>query len=323
MVVVRAPSMSDPCKFWTGMIALGDESDQPAPPFTGIGWRAEFAAQRRRPSRVYQGKEVVISANNWASAQRALDLIQKCHQLLLGDPPVFRSYLIAHNDKEPEWMRPEGRKAQSRHFWSTSDIPLACLVAAKASRRRHWVYAVTKYAFSQSLYSVHHVDLEPWRSAHLPISSFPLDHVIFCHAIISAYSVVEELKLTVQASKENPSRINGKWNPAVKVDLEKRLVEAGVDIGEPILWTVRGPQRRIERHRKLPDGTPAPWSAASIVRDVEVPIVDAIAYAEWLRSWVASHAINDLTAAVSPYDVINVQHVARRLLLEKLSFWRH
>jgi hypothetical protein len=31
-------------------------------------------------------------------------------------------------------------------------------------------------------------------------------------------------------------------------------------------------------------------------------------------------AVNDFTAAVSPYDVINVQHVARRLLLENTGF---
>jgi len=72
--------MSKGRRFWTGMIALGDESDQPA---------------------VYRGKEVVISANTWIAAQRALDLIQGCHQLLLGEPPVFPIHLLAHNEKEP------------------------------------------------------------------------------------------------------------------------------------------------------------------------------------------------------------------------------
>jgi len=141
------------------------------------------------------------------------------------------------------------------------------------------------------------------------------------YAIISSYSVVEDLKLTLQASSKNPSRINGKWNPAVKWDLEERLSKAGVDLKEPILWLARGPQRKIEKRREIPDGTNAPWSA-SIVRDTEIPIIDAIAYAEWLRSGVASHAVNDLTPVLSPYDVINAQHVARRLLLETLGSWR-
>jgi hypothetical protein len=300
------------------MIALGNESGQPKPPFTGAGWRAGFAAQRKRPPSVYRGKEIVLYANTWQSAQRALDLIRGCHQLLRGDPDVFPVQLVAHNDNEPEAMEPEERAAQE--MWSTTNIPLACLLAAKASRRARWVYAVTKYRFSLSLYSVHHVDLEPWRAPHLPTSSFPGDHVMFCHAIISAFSAIEQMEFDLKASGARPSRRNGEWNPVIKQDLEKRLKRGGISIQEPILWTVRGPQRRIEKRRNLPQGSRAPWSA-KIVRDSEIPIIDAIAYAEWLRDKVASHAANHLTAALSPYDVINVQHVTRRLLLETLGFW--
>jgi hypothetical protein len=308
-------------RFWTGMITLGNESDPPEPPFKGMGWMADYAAQRKNPPAIYGGKEVVLYAATWPSAQRALGLIQACHLLLCGDPPVFSANLVAHNDIEPEWMRAEQRIAQTKEMWSTGGIPIACAIAAKVSRRRQWIYAVTKYKFSLDIFSLQHIDLEPWKAPHLPISSFPADHVAFCHSIISAYSAIEDLKLTLRASAKRPSRINGRWNPAVKSDLEERLAEARIDIREPVLWTVRGPQRRIERRRSFPDGSKAPWSAW-IVRDTEIPIVDAIAYAEWLRSWVASHAVNDLTAALSPYDVINVQHVSRRLLLETLGFWR-
>lgn len=303
------------------MITSGDERHQPEPPFKGAGWAAGFAVQRRRPPSVYGGKEIVLSADTWRSAQRALDLISGCHQLLCGEPPVFPVHLIAHNGSEPTWMKPEERADQAKQTWSTCAFPLACSVAAKASRRRRWVYAVTKYKFSLSLFSVHHVDQEPWKAPHLAVSSFPSDHVMFSHAIISSFSVVEDLKLTLQASSKNPSRINGKWNPTVKEGLEKRLSDSGVNLAESILWLSRGPRRRIENRREVPDGTTAPWSAW-IVRDSEIPVIDAIAYAEWLRSGVASHAVNDLTPVLSPYDVINVQHVARRLLLETLGFWR-
>ena len=303
------------------MITLGEEPGQPKPPFNGSGWEAAFTAQRRRPSTVRKGKEIVLYARSWSSAQRALDLIQGCHQLIRGDPPVFSVHLVAHNDIEPAWMKPAERAAQVKELWSTGDIPLACAVAARASRHRRWNYAVAKYKFSLSVFSVHHIDQEPWRAPHLRLSSFPDDHVMFSHAIISAWSVVEDIKLTLQASQKNPSRLDGQWNPIVKDDLEKRLAGVGVDLGEPILWIARGPCRRIERRRSLPSGTMASWSAWT-VRDSEIPIIDAIAYAEWLRSWVASHAVNELTGGLSPYDVINVQHVARRLLLEALGFWR-
>lgn len=300
---------------------MGDEPFQPKPPFKGAGWKASFAPQRRDPPTVYKGKEIVLHATSWASAQRALDLILGCHQLVLGDPHVFPIHPIAHNETEPEWMEEHERRAEVEKTYSTSDFPLACAVAAKASRRRHWVYAVAKYKFSLSLYSVHHMDLEPWKSPHLAVSSFPGDHVMFSHAIISAYSVVEDLGLEVRASAEKPSRINGKWNPVVKQDLEQRLTKSGVDLGETILWTVRGSKRKIEMRRPIPVATKAPWSAW-IVRDSELQIIDAVAYSDWLRDCVASHGVKDLTRVLSPYDIINVQHLARRLLLESLGFWR-
>jgi len=303
------------------MITLGDEPLQPSPPFKGAGWNAMLAPPRKSSPSLQDGKEVVLHASSWACAQRALDLIRGCHQLLLGDPDVFKISLIANNDEQPDWMRKEEREALLKEAYNTSGFALACAVAAKASRRRRWVYAVAKYKFSLSLYSVHHVDLEPWRSRHLAVSSFPCDHVMFAHAIILAYSVVEDLGLTVRSSPQNPSKIKGKWNPVVKQNLEERLTKAGVDLGETVLWTVRGPKRRIEYRKPLPSGIKAPWSAW-IVRDTEIPMVDAIAYAEWLRSCVASHGMKDLTQVLSPYDVINVQHVARRLLLEALGFWR-
>lgn len=299
---------------------MGKEPYQPAPPFKGAGWIAETTRQRRDPAFVRGGKEIVLQATSWRAAQRALDLIAGCHQLIMAGPPVFASQPIANNDDEPEWMDPESKEVHANELWCTSNFPLACCIAGKASRRRRWTYAVAKYKFSLSTFSVHGVDQEP-RAVHLPISAFPDDHVKFAHAIISAYSVLEDLRVTVQASQAKPSRIRGKWNPEVKDDLERRLARTRINLGETILWAVRGPKRRIERRRSAPEGKLAPWSAW-MVRDTEIPVVDAIAYAGWLRSKVAAHAVNDLTGALSPYDVINVQHVARRLLLETLGFWR-
>jgi hypothetical protein len=314
-------------KFWTGMLTIGDEPDQPSPPFRGAGWEATIGPQRKKPStlhttihNVQEAQEVILIAGSWETAQRTLDLILGCHTLVWGDPDVFKIRLVANNDQEPKWMEEDRRKSLTKKTYATTDFPLACAIAAKVSRRLKLVYAVAKYKFSMSLYSVHHVDLEPWKSPHLPVSSFPGDHVMFAHSIISAYSVVEDLGLTVRASTNKPSRIKGRWNPEVKANLERRLSKAGVDLSETILWIARGKKRRIESSRPIPDGIKAPWSEW-IVRDTEIPIVDAVAYSEWLRSAVASHGTKNLTKLLSPYDVINVQHVARRLLLESLGFW--
>jgi hypothetical protein len=308
-------------KYWTGLITLGQEPHQPRPPFQGARWRATLAPQRRRPPRVSEGQEVVLHAGSWAAAQRALNLIQGCHQLVEGGPLPFAVHLIAHNSREPEWMENERRIALSRMSVSAADFPMACAIAAKASRRRKWAYAVAKYKFSLSLYSVHPVDLEPFRSPHLSVSSFPTDHVILSHAIIAAYSAIEDLGLEIRASAGKPSRINGKWNPVVKEELEQRLTASRVNLGDTILWVVRGPKRKTEKKRSIPAAARAPWSAWT-VRDSELHISDAIAYADWLRDCVASHGVKDLTRVLSPYDVVNVQQLAGRLIMESLGVWR-
>jgi hypothetical protein len=228
---------------------------------------------------------------------------------------------IAHNQTEPNWMGQEERHHQQDMTYSTADFPLACAIAAKASRRRHWAYAIAKFKFSKSLYSVHHMDLEPWFSRHLPISSFPDDHIMFSYSIIAAYSALEDLGIELRASASRPSRVKGEWNPIVLQDLEGRLIKGGVNLKETLLWTVRGTKRRIEKRRPIPPAAKAPWSGWT-VRDSELPLTDAIAYADWLRDCVASHNVKVLTRVLSPYDVVNVQHLARRLLLECLGFWR-
>jgi len=310
-----------PQRFWTGMVAHGEDPYQPDSPFNGAGWTALLEEPWPRTSTIVGGREVVLVARSLETAQRTLNLIHSCHSLVQGAPDLFTVQPLAFNGLQPEGLSTEERATVERYLYSASNFPLACAVAAKASRRRSTVYAVAKYAFSLATFSIQLVDLEPWRAPHLAISSFPDDHVMFAHAIMAAYSVVEDLGLNLRASAKNPSRIDGEWNPAVRSDLESRLLAAGVVLHEKLLWTVRGPRRRIERKRPLPDGEAAPW-AGQLVRDSDIPIVDAIAYAEWLRSAVAAHGVKDLTPALSPYDVINVQHVARRLLLEKLGFWR-
>lgn len=308
-------------KFSTGLITLGHEEFQPDPPFRGAGWHATLSLPEKRPHMTRGGKEVIIHASTWITAQRALDLIHGCGLLIRG-PDVFDTPLIAHNEEDPVWLKGQEREIRLQQVRSATDIPMACAIAAKASRRRKWVYGVTKYKFSLGLQSVHHVDLEPWRSPHLPVSPFPSDHVVFSHAIVAAHSVLEDLGLEIRATREKPSRIKGEWNPEVKQDLEERLIKAGVDFKEQFLWTARGPKRKIETKRPIPPGKKAPWSAW-IIRDTEIPIIDAIAYADWFRDKIASHSVKDLTRVLSPYDVENVQHLARRLLLETLGFWRY
>jgi len=185
------------------------------------------------------------------------------------------------------------------------------------------VYAVAKYKFSISLVGIHHMDMEPGYGIYRGVSPYPDDHVRISQSIIAAFGAIEDLGLDVPAGHGKPSRIGDQWNPPVKADLDLRLARAGVGGAETLLWTVRGPARRLERRRPLPSGSRPSW-AWGPVRDIQIPVADAIAYASWLRDRVASHNVKDLTPSLSPYDAVNVQHLARFLILVSTDFrvWR-
>lgn len=303
--------------YWTGIITTECSEDHAAPPYNGKCWIADLGPQRQRTTTISGGKELVIQASSWGRAQQALELILSCHLLLLGEPFLLNPDLIAHNLQEPDCF--EERLAEKFQF--IVNLPTACAVAAKVSRRRKWIYALTKLNLSMSLYSTYHDEIDPRRSPFLALSHFPSDHIRFAYAIIAAYSSIEELGLSIIASNEKPSRNKGQWVPDAKQDIEKRLRDAGVDLSETILWILRGSKRKLESKRPFPHGDRTPWTSG-IVRDTVRPVIDAIAEASWLRSTISSHKVKDMTRSLSPYDVINVQNLARRLLLESLGFWR-
>jgi hypothetical protein len=306
-------------QYRTGLVAVSrPHPKDPKPPYKGKAWRATIERYKRDVMHT-TGQEIIISAKSPETAQRALNLIMASHYLLEGDPPVWPIELIAYRDQDLVNLEETERHSVTAKFFSTVGLRLACSLAAKASFRRANVYAIFKYHFSVSLYSNFAVDLEPF-SSHISVSPYPSDHIVFCHSIISAYSAIEELGLQVRASSEKPSKIKGEWNPPVKKDLEDRLQRAGIDLNETLLWTLRGPRRRIELIRPPRTLEREPWSIGS-VRDAEVSVVDAIADVSWLRSFVASHKIKDVSAVLSPYDVANAQHLARRLILESMGFW--
>ena len=178
-----------------------------------------------------------------------------------------------------------------------------------------------KLQFSQSLYSALRYDLEPSHHQYLPVSVLPEDHVRFAIAIMVAHSILEDLGLEIRASSNNPSRIKGQWNPQVRRNLENRLIAAHINLSERLLWTIRGPRRRLDVRRPIPSRGKYRWSIGW-VRDCAVELVDAIAHVDWLRNKVASHSVRNLTKGLSPYDVVNAQHLGRRLILQTLGFWR-
>lgn len=302
------------------------DTHSPRSQIRGKGWHLRLVKDRSSPPKVYDGREVIVCAASWKTAQQAVFLIYDALVLINGEPLTMfsRRRPIAYS----ETIRPsDGMSKELVEFARgftliTPDVADACQLAAKASFNRHWCYALTKYYLSCDNYSTPIVDLDPENARNLRLSPFFDDHVCFAVSIMLAYSAIEELGLHIKASEAKPSRLpSGQWNPEVKQDLEDRLHKAGVDLTESFLWSVRGPSRRIDKRRPPRFEKLASWSRGQ-VRDSYIGIPDAIAGASWLRSKVATHGFNQLASSLSPYDVANVQHLARRLILECVGFWR-
>jgi hypothetical protein len=285
----------------------------------GKGWEVHFAPLGDC-STGSNGNTVLILAKTWEKAHRSLDLILDSLILCHGELFNWPVQLTVYNAKEPKNLPSHlGGNLEDQSF-STPGIVKACEVAVRASRANSSIYAITKYAFSMKLFSVYAIDQEPFRSDHIPISSFPKEHIAFANAIINAYAALEDLGLELRASHAKPSRVNNEWNPLVKRELEDRLKAKSVNYGEPLIWVRRSANRKIEKKRDVPSANRCPWKYGN-VRDCEIELVDAIAYADWLRDRVASHGFKGLMKRLSPYDVVNVQHLTRRLILEYLDFW--
>jgi hypothetical protein len=268
-------------------------------------------------------KEVIIHAASLARAQEVADLIYAAMCLDWGEQPEFGRREVLPAD--PEEAKQLGELALMVRREKTAQIfgvPRACVIATKASRRKVYQYALHKYLLSHHVMPLDSRLLDPARWERGPAVSSAAGHHVSCaYAIIAAYSVLEELALELRASKDKPSMIRGKWNPVVKNELESRLRASGIDLSETIIWHLRGIPTRIERRRGVGESGKAPWAYGEI-RDRMVNVVDAIAYASWLRSRVSSHRLGEAARSLTHYDVANVQHLARRLRLETLGCWQ-
>jgi hypothetical protein len=153
----------------------------------------------------------------------------------------------------------------------------------------------------------------------------------FAYAIITAYSVIEELGLEIRASKENPSRLeNGTWNPKVLNELNERLIAANIQVNKNFVWLIRGDATAIEIKRPIRTTGLTPWADPEgfenvyfiNIKDGFVELPDAIDYVSFLRSKISSHCVGDRIMNLSVFDVANSQNLARRFILDKIGKWQ-
>ena len=318
-------------QFHTGLVST-DYPRYPATPYHGKGWSVQFSPM---PStfpgqtfevsfgRKYRGKEVTITATTQGTAERAANLIHGAMFLVEGSS--FFSHLLPGENSSvyPSDGYTDLDDFLKEQYRSTSHVPLACLIAAKASRRLSFVYALAKLRLSYELLSAPGMALNPSSGPNIPKSHLPEDHVRLAYAIVLANACIEELGLRVPAHQNKQSWINGDWNPEVKQEFEGNLQRSKIDLKEPFYWNIRGGKTKIEGKRppRLTEG--APWTRQN-VRDGAMQIIDAVACVGWLRSNVAAHtAKQPMLKVLSVYDVANAQFLARRLLMETMEVWRY
>ncbi len=312
-------------KYYSSLIVL-DHGARSGEFCSGRGWKIELEPNPECGiwTENSPANEIIILANSEERAQYVSDMIIASQCLYAGQPLTFESIPVFNYRAKNTAQIEKQILAGGGRTLSERDFPVACLIAAKSSQRHSFQYALFKYFLSVQAVPINGRALDP-QGEWIPepaVSVFPKEHAFNAAAITLGYSVIEELSLDIRASDKNPSRINGAWNPIIKQDLETRLTKAGIKLSEPLLWTVRGSPTKIERTRKPDSLRKCEWSGYP-VRDELVNLVEAISYASWLRSKVSAHGMSKLSKSLTFYDVGNVQHLARRLLLEVLGFWRY
>ncbi|UTV40740.1 hypothetical protein MYG64_33670 (plasmid) [Ensifer adhaerens] len=195
--------------------------------------------------------------------------------------------------------------------------PVAVAMAAKAWSNKRTVYAIHKLAKSYETEAI-----TPW-SAHPRYgqifekhSGEFSDHVRSSIAINLAFSAIEEMKLEVKSSRERPRWLDNKkytWNPAVLDDIASRLEKAGIDPEKTVDWVVRGDTTEVAM-QPVRDRF-STYSDGQKVRDIELSIPDAIHACTYFRNSMTAHAFGKETPLLGPYEVYNVQQVARFLVL--------
>ncbi|MDQ0177146.1 hypothetical protein [Bacillus chungangensis] len=146
-------------------------------------------------------------------------------------------------------------------------------------------------------------------------------HVQGAYAFFSAYSIIEELGLEIRSSSNKHRFLQGEWNFVVKDDILKRLSEVDIDELETITWLIRGTPSPLYSEIKPVLGIDSYWNDGEVILDQKLRIYDALHYCSYIRNYFIGHKFNEVIAYINPYDIHNVQRLARRLILGKLGLW--
>lgn len=269
--------------------------------------------------------ELLIECANVDIAQNVASLIRI--GTILGYPDLTRAPrpetpVQKQDDQEMLFLA----KPFSKWFKSTETALYGSSVACSAWGDSRKCYAIEKYRLSLSLDSFTPHSAAPVYGKVFE-TAFPeySYHVDAGFAALSAFSVVEELGLEVRSSQKKKrwqDNEKGIWNPKVLEDVESRLTDHNVDLQDPFVWLYRGAPSPLEAEISPRLGNPTSYADGEIVRDVSLTIPEALHKSSYIRNFVVAHKFSDLVSSLGPYDVHNMQLLARRLILSSLGLFK-
>lgn len=301
----------------------------PIPPYKGKYFIISFKNLRNRKKEPFglfvQGKpskHMVINTNSKENAQEASDFVNAC--LMVRDAYYLGADPLEVKEIDKNFKVLPKDRLSSR---GNNGFQIASFMAAKASFRNKYIYAIHKLSYSFLTISVPFIDLDPYHSEIFKKPTIHKNYLVektvgMATAIFLAYSAIEELGFKINYEARNNPK---KWRKE-RNKLLRSLTEAGVNIKEEFLWDLRGPKTFLERNLPKRNFKKAEWARFD-VRDEKIDVTDAIANASFLRSKVCAHEFSrkdniKMIKTLSIYDVTNTQHLARRLILESLKIWR-
>lgn len=277
------------------------------------------------------GQLVVVQADKECLATNVVHLACACHDVIEGNPgeriglrPAFE-IPTDREDRESVFRNVFQTRGYFDKFYCSRLIPVAAQMAATAWPNKSLVYAIHKLARSLAEESITWWSTHPYHGQVFEKESTEHSHhVTTSIAINLAFSAIEELELQVKSSQKKPrftDNETGRWNQTVLDETEKRLVDSGIDPEETIEWVLRGHETLAEDHIKPNLGIPSPSSVNRNVRDVTLTLPEALHFCSYIRNFMTAHRFREVTECLGPYEVHNVQSVARKLILQKSGFW--
>lgn len=279
--------------------------------------------------------DVLILASSRLQAQNVAMLLHAAEAVehgclpmsgLLGVTALIPPTAVPRRTHDLEGLDPDLAQQGLAAVRQSGGMETVIRLAANASQRRSWQYALLKLYHSMTLVGVEMMDTHPkyYEPGGFIPSRWTNDHVRYTAAVTYAYAAIEELRLTVNAVEVNGTKRarldDGTWVPAVLADIEARLAQAHVQSGEGFLWHRRGALRRHERSKKIRASATPRWSRGPI-RDVCVSFPDALDHVRYLRNQVSGHRIDDRGRSLTALDVANVQGLARALIFSTTRSW--